>query len=240
MRRSVTGLVALAACSPTYAPPVHTVQGGAPRPAFESFMVDVADVDAVIPGAAGRIPVTRHLAVEVGGDVAGRFSRDIEANWKMAHGGLCAASAVGGGALDVELGGGIGSGGVYRSADRDGSDGSSALAWGGYLGGGYGRHGELVGAFIRTRAQLSASRDDRLPLTRWGSAALGIQIGTDSGPRFRVAAGVLAYDNQRDAGAAPLVEIGLELGGGPPPPPLVERPPARWHLFRHNRFRRRR
>jgi len=235
LSRLAAVLVGLAACSPTYAPPIHTIQGGEPRPAFESFMVDVADVDGVIPGTSGRIPVTQHLAAEVGGDVAARFSRDIEATWKMAHAGLRAATAVKGAAADVELGGGVGSGGVYRSTDGDGSDGSTALAWGGYLGGGLGRRGELVGAYVRTRVQLSASRDDRLPLTRWGSAVGGIEIGDDSGPRFRIAAGVLAYDNQTDAGAAPMVEIGLELGGGPPPPPLPERPPARWHQFRRHR-----
>lgn len=230
-------LVVLAACSPTYAPPVHTIQGGEPRPAFESFMVDVADTDGVIPGAAGRIPITPHLAAEVGGDIAARFTSDIDATWKMAHAGLRAATALGAGALDVEAGGGIGSGGVYPAADGDGTDGSTALAWGGYLGGGYGGHGELVGAYLRTRLQLSASRDDRLPLTRWGSAVGGIQLGSDRGPRFRVAAGVLAYDNESDAGAAPLIEIGLELGGGPPEPPLAEPSPARWHHFRRHRGR---
>lgn len=242
MRRLAAAVCLLAGCAPTYAPPVRAIHGGAPRPALESFQIDAADADGVVPGVAARIPLAGHLAAELGGDVAADFAPDLAASWKMGHAGLRATTGLGDAgdprrlAADLELGGGVGSGGAFAVAGDDTSTTSNALAWGGYLGAGVGGHGQLLGLYARTLVELAASRDDAIPLTRWGSLVGGIQMGSGGGPRVRLAAGLAVHDNRDELRAAPIVEIGLELGGGPPAPPLPERPPARWHRFRRQRL----
>jgi len=228
----------LAACAPTYAPPVRAIHGGAPRPTLGSLQIDVADADGVVPGVAGRLPLSEHLAAEVGGDVAADFAPDLGASWKMGHAGLRASTALGDRlAADLDLGGGVGSGGAHAVAGEDNSKAANALAWGGYLGAGIGGHGDLVGLYARTLVELTASRDDRLPITRWGSLIGGVQFGSGGGARVRIAAGAAVYDNQREARAAPILEIGLELGGGPAPPPPPEPPARHWRQYRrHHRL----
>ena len=212
MRPAALATVILtAACNPVYAPPVRSIHGGGPRRSFDGATLDLGDAEVTIPGIQGRLPVTGFLATELGAEVA-------SGTWKMGHVGARLTGPIGAdragqrAAADLELGAGLGSGGENGMDGGDGSmdPTSDELAYGGFVGAGFGTHGDGFGGFLRVRAQLTRSEDDAIPDTLWWSAVAGLQFG--HGSRFRLVAGAAGYGNELQDEVIPVVEFGFELG----------------------------
>lgn len=209
----VIALAAMFGCSPTMAPPVYSTHNGTPT-RVRGHAIGIGGAGNLWGSGGGRVgvPVSPSTDMEVGGDF-----RLVDAEqWAMANAGLRYAFLCGepiGFAIDLELGAGIGRGGIdRRSTGTDASEPSpwhGRLAYGGYFGIGVGYHFlRWLSLFVRGRAQLTEA--DEIPATLWGSAIAGPQISFGAAALY-VAVGIAGYRNSVDDQLGYLPEVGLTL-----------------------------
>lgn len=214
----------LAACTATYAPPVRSPHGEAPgsmRAGEVRFSAGAVGFPMpVIGGPAATVAVSDHVAVELGAD----FSA-IDAPWAIGFVGVRltpvndrADSFDGRLSLDVELGGGIGSGGeLCGNSSRcdengtvwDGRERFDRLAGGAMAGVGVGVHLDWFAVFLRTRLQETVATG--VPSTTWGSGVLGVQFTIADRVALYFAGGLFGYWNDMDEFWGWLADSGLSL-----------------------------
>lgn len=218
--------VCASACNPIYAPPVRGAAYGAPS-RLQGGRVEIggAAIGPASPWAGGphvAVGVDDALSVEAGGN----FS---------AHGGAWALGWLGVRLTrtpedtidfvgDLELGGGAGVGGA---------NGESAVPWnergagGGYVGLGAGVHAEDGALYLRGRLEVSAA--DRLPVTLWWTALLGLDVTIERVLALGFAMGFAGYHNDLDSAAGFVWQaqtaVLFDLPAAPPAdrdPPLAQ------------------
>jgi hypothetical protein len=205
------------ACTTVYAPPLRSHHGGAPgRLAPGEFQAAGSINQAKTGGPVISIPVHETpLHLELGSELNVFADRD---RWAMGFAGLRGThsfrrDAKGrrgpGAAIDWELGGGLGFGGVdTREAmplrwDQRRAGG----AYGGFGAGGFAL--DWLAFWFRSRLQVTGATD--VPATAWSSSLLGTEL--DAGP-FAVHGGIglWGYANAvQTVGPAFLAEGGLAL-----------------------------
>lgn len=178
----ITALLALASLSGcvSYAPPVRSLTYGAPgrlRKGDLEIAGGLAGLNA--PNAGGgwlAYGVRDWASVELGADASlnnwamgflgGRFTHAPKRERKL-HG-----------ALDGEVGVGMGAGGNFHCPDNDTHcdlrPWHQRAAFGSYLGGGAGYHFAFFALYARGRIQQTVA--DGLPATVWGTAQGGLQF----------------------------------------------------------------
>jgi hypothetical protein len=181
--RLASGLVLLAALSgcASYSPPVRSPTYGAPGRLRQGDLEIAGAVAGVVaPGDAGggwlAYAVRDWASVELGVDASigrwamgflgGRFTHAPKRDRKL-HG-----------ALDGEVGVGMGAGGNAHcsnySTSCDPRSWHERVAFGSYLGGGAGYHFSFFALYARGRVQQTVS--DGLPATVWGTLHGGLQF----------------------------------------------------------------
>jgi hypothetical protein len=175
------GLALLPACV-SYAPPVRSPTYGAPGRLRQGDLEIAGSVAGVVaPGDAGggwlAYGVRDWASVELGVDASlrgwamgflgGRFTHAPRRERKL-HG-----------ALDGEVGVGMGAGGEAYCPDSNSTscsprDWNERVAFGSYLGGGAGYHFSFFALYARGRIQQTVS--DGLPATVWGTLHGGLQF----------------------------------------------------------------
>lgn len=179
LRGLLLGTVLLAGCA-AYSPPVRSLGYGAPgRLRQGDLEIGGGFAAAPAPAAGGgwlAYGVRDWVSIEAGADgsrggwgmgfLGGRFTHAPRRERKL-HG-----------ALDGEIGVGIGAGGSHDCPLDDTSCDRRAwhrrIAAGGYLGGGAGYHFSFFALYARARAQPTVA--DGLPFTLWGQAQGGMQF----------------------------------------------------------------
>ncbi len=206
----------VAACNPTFAPPVRSVQYGAPgRLSDNQGEVTAAITTESSGGASLSLPVAPDTHIELSGD----FSQ----YWTMASMGLrFTHPTVGNGLvrdLEVGIGGGVGGELCGNTSTRppttvpcqslwDGYTSSQRAAAGAYLGGGIGRRWGIFTLFGRARVQGSTATD--VPATFWWSTMGGGELRL--GPiNLYLALGLAGYIDSADNAAGGLAEGGLSI-----------------------------
>ena len=171
-------LVLLPGCM-AYAPPVRSVTYGAPgRLRQGDLEIAGGSAGAIAPGGTGSgwlaYGVRDWASVELGVDASrkgwamgflgGRFTHAPQRDRKL-HG-----------ALDGELGVGMGAGGNcdYNDTRCERRNWNQRVAFGSYLGGGAGYHFSWFALYARGRIQQTVS--DGLPATLWGTLHGGLQF----------------------------------------------------------------
>ncbi len=202
--------VALGGCNAYYAPPVRAFQYGAPA-RLEAGRVEVGGTAGgfAIPDIGGPhvgVGITDAVAIEAGGNFwldAGRQS------WAMGWLGPRFSYAphrerrvhfIG----DLELGAGVGVGGVRDSnsslsdhcMDCDGRSGLDRLAGGGYGGIGLGVQIAWVSLYARARVEMSTA--DNVPTTVWPSASVGAEFNYRKKFAVTIGGGYIGYVNGSD------------------------------------------
>lgn len=201
----------LAACNPVFAPPIRSVEYGAPArvaPGHGELML----------GTNTLFTTNLHVGVSVTEDIAIEGSFDMpllgvverEDSWAIASTGFRwtparpGAESHEGWAADVELGVGAGVGGAEGK--------SNARAWwqipagGMYVGGGGGFHADWISFFARARAQVVGAKD--LPATVWLSSRIGVEVEFGPVP-LMFSTGVSAYLNEKEVMWSPLADLTL-------------------------------
>lgn len=180
MRRALIAAAVLFTGCAAYSPPVRSVGYGAPgRLRQGDLEVGGGFAAAPVPAAGGgwlAYAVRDWASIEVGADgsartwgmgfIGGRFTHAPRRERKL-HG-----------ALDGEVGVGIGAGGGRwcdpNNVSCDRRPWHQRIAAGGYLGGGAGYHFSFFALYARGRAQPTVA--DGLPFTLWGQAQGGVQF----------------------------------------------------------------
>lgn len=206
-------LLALAAgCSPVFAPPVRSTHLGPPRPhrAGELELGGAANLYGS-GGPWANLALSPAVSINLGSDLR---LMDNE-NWAMGHAGLRYTLGGADGRRtgwfgDLELGGGLGVGGVdRREGQASDVDWSGRLAYGAHVGlGAAYRFREWVSIFARTQAEVTHA--EQIPLTFWASGILGPSFS--AGPvSFYLACGLGYYVNEQDSNVGLLPEAGMSV-----------------------------
>lgn len=217
---SLAAVVVAAGCNPVFAPPMRSVHFGSPR-TNTGTRVEVSGAGNLL-GSGGptvSLPVSPRLAVDLGSDM--RFV-DNE-NWIMGTAGV-RYTAVGdiadptGFFLDLELGGGAGTGGVD---DGESNTTTADISWtnrfafGAYGGVGVGYNFfSWFGWFVRGRAQVTKA--EHIPTTFSGAGVTGPQFNI--GPvSIHASVGIAGFCNSTDS------QVGQDKGHrqGKDFPPIV-------------------
>lgn len=201
--------LALAACNPTFAPPVRSGIYGAPGRLREAtFEVGGSGTQRGTGGLFEGFVVAPGLAVEVGGELS---ALDTDGRWAMGWVGARYSidqlrdEAGDGFSADVEAGAGAGVGGRLHDDDTAWFD---RPAGGGYLGSGVAWHSEWFAAFGRARIQVTGAVD--VPATLWWQALLGPEAAI--GPvSVYLALGWAGYTNEADANNGGLLDTGVSI-----------------------------
>jgi hypothetical protein len=211
---TITALL-LGGCA-AYSPPVRSLGYGAPgRLRQGDLEVGGGFAAAPVPAAGGGwigYGVRDWAAVEVGADgssgwgmgfLGGRFTHAPRRERKL-HG-----------ALDGELGVGLGAGGTPEYCEPDRTDCDRRrwhrrIAAGGYLGGGAGYHFSFFSLYARGRAQPTIA--DGLPLTLWCQAQGGFQFRIARTVDLFSSAGIAGFVSaRRDAPAGFVWDLGVSV-----------------------------
>lgn len=208
----------VAACHPTYAPPVRTPHYGAPSRAQEG--------DVVVGGAAAGGPVgvmggptleyglRDWVSLEGGADInrgqwtmgwaGARFTHAPHRHWKNHV------------AADLETGAGLGWGGQLCGNDPEGDCSKTddrefheRLAGGGLLGGGIGGHFSFFAIYARARAQLTGATN--VPATFWGTAGGGVQFRIAERVDLFTQASYWAYTNRVEWIGSWIIDLGIAI-----------------------------
>lgn len=201
-------LPAMVGCSPVFAPPVRSTHMGPPRP-HRKGEVELGGA-ANMYGSGGpwaNVTLTPSVSLNLGSDLK---LTDNE-NWAMGHAGLRYTLGGADGRRtgwfgDLELGGGLGVGGINTRYERRWHE---RLAYGGYVGlGAAYRFYEWLGLFARAQAELTDAKG--VSSTFWASGVFGPNF--NAGPvSFYIAVGLGYYYNQYDSNAGLLPEAGLSV-----------------------------
>ncbi len=205
---AVSGLVS---CAPVFAPPVRSVDYGAPARVAPGQ-------GEVVLGTNTLFTTNLHVGISVHEDWAFESSFDSpllgwaerEDSWAIVSTGLRwtplrpAGDSREGWAADVEGGVGVGVGGAEG---KGGSRAWSEIPAGGlYLGAGGAFHARWIAFFARARAQVSAAA--RVPTTAWLSARFGVEVRMGPVP-LTFSTGVSSYLNRTEVMWSPLADLSL-------------------------------
>jgi hypothetical protein len=182
-------------------------------------------------GPVAALAATDWLAVEVGGEFSSSYSNRWALGWAGAR--FTPWNEAFGStrlALDLDLGAGAGKGGELSGNEQQGGsctqppwDGRpwfDRLAYGGYLGLGFGARWSWFSIFARSRAQVT--RATNIPPTFWWATAAGVQFLLGDRLAIYLDTGSFGYVNEIEDLVLWMYEFGLAVKLAPP----AQAPPA--------------
>jgi hypothetical protein len=214
---ALTALTYVGGCNPVFAPPMRSTHYGSPG-RLKSGQAEVSGGFQIllVGGSAAAFALNDWLQLELGGD----FSLIRDENWAIGFGGIRltplrrqAGSLFWAG--DLEIGLGLGAGGIWCEQESDngcygdGLEWTDRFAYGGYFGAGLGLHIDFFSAFARGRVQISESTN--IPYTIWLSVLGGIGFRIVDNLNLYLAGGYGFYRNDLDFVDGPLIEAGLSI-----------------------------
>ena len=200
MSRALLPLLFLAACNPSYAPPIRGLHSGMPgRLAAGQLEVGGTAGGYFLPTTGGphvAFGLSDRLLIEGGANL--NLIEYATSNWatgwagvRLTHGKPLSHGLrlVG----DLELGTGAGLGGRNYG---DTVDWTRLVAYGIYEGFGVGLQWRGIGVYARAR--LDAAAGDRAPTTLWQTAMVGLEVRPVGWLSIGAGGGYAGYWNERD------------------------------------------
>ncbi len=207
--------IALAACGPTYAPPVRSGSHGAPGRMRAGHMEVAGDVAGPVgnPSMGGpSVGIQASDEFEILAGLDGSYLAP-DSSWTMGWAGLAVTGREGPIAMEVELGLGTGAGGYYCEYVDDCGDKAGPWwkrpAFGAFFGAGVGVRVWWFSFFGRMRFQVTTARD--VPTTMWASGIAGIQLSILKSIHIHIGAGRGGYWNDKESTTFDLLDMGLSI-----------------------------